>query len=474
EIFDKPQGFGTTSFVQNINRLRALEGELARTVSTLGSIRRARIHLVLPRREAFSRDETQSSASVFLEMVGGKILSQQQILAVQHMVAAAVPQLKPTRISIIDASGNLLARGGGEENSEMILTSNVEELRRSFESHMVREIEDIVASHVGYGKVRASVAAEIDFDRISTNEEIYDPDSQVARSTKSVEETSRSADRDSDQAVSVSSNLPGFSDDTEGSATSSSDTNRLEETVNYEISKTIRNHIREGGQIKKLSVAVLIDGSYTTSEKSEEGVEGEESAGGGEEIYHPRSAADLASIEALIRSAVGFNEKRGDQINVVNMRFHKEEVGEYQTEDTTLFGFDKAQILRMAEQGVLLIVGVLVVLLVIRPLVTRLSEGVPVTATAGLTDKRGAIGTDHMITDRSQGAAIPATVPESSLQNTILQRQAEESNEFDRMIDIQQVEGRVRESSLKKIGEIVEKHPNEAVSILRQWMSQEG
>ena len=260
EIYDKPEGFGTTSFVQGVNHLRATEGELARTVATLGPVQQARVHLVLPKREMFSRTQQTATASVFLKLRPGQQLKREQVVAIQHLIAAAVPQLEPNQISIIDDRGNLLARGlgnGGDANSQ----ANADEKKLAYEQRTTRVIEDLLSRSLGFGKVRAEVTADLDFDRITTNSEIYDPESQVIRSTQTVEDNNESTDRDALDPVTVANQLPtGDANQSASGATSKTKGARTEETINYEISKTVKSHVRESGQVRRLSVAVLVDG----------------------------------------------------------------------------------------------------------------------------------------------------------------------------------------------------------------------
>jgi flagellar M-ring protein FliF len=455
EIFDKSAGFGTTAFVQNINQLRALEGELARTIGTLGPIRNARIHLVLPKRELFSRETTDATASVFLQLRPGASLDRQQVLAIQHLIAAAVPQLKPNLVSIVDDSGTLLARG--MDDTGALAVQNAEEMRRAYEARLTRTVEDLVARTVGYGKVRATVSADLDFDRVSTNTETFDPDQQVVRSTQTVSEENQNADA-AGQSVSVANNLPGGeAEEGAGGPTSSSRGARNEETVNYEIGRTVTNHVREGGQVRRLSIAVLVDGNYTAAED-------------GTQNYAPRAPEEIEQISALVRSAVGFDSNRGDTLEVVNMRFAQEDTTAIAQAEAAnkIFGFDRSQLLHVVETVVLGLVALLVVILVVRPLLTRLFAGVPTAADDMDETERLMLAT----APGGAGAAALAGPMGMGGDQALLGGDGGDSD-LDRMIDIGQVEGRVRASSIKKVGEIVEKHPNETVSILRGWIYQE-
>lgn len=437
ELFDDKQTIGTTSFVQNINLLRALEGELARTIQTISSIRSARVHLVFPRRELFSREKHQASASITLRM-GDGLLEKDQIAGIQHLVAAAVPGLVPARVSIISSSNGKLLAGGFEEDSASFMAVKSQEQRRNFERRLSRTIESLLEKTVGFGKVRAEVKADMDFDRISTTDEKFDPDGQVIKSNQSIEETNQTRDTEGTQPVTVGTNLPDPNADSGENASSSSAQSRTEETVNFEVSKKIINHVREVGIINRLSVAVLIDGVRGIDD--------------GEPTYQPRSEAEMELLATLVRGAIGFNADRGDTVEVINMEFADVVVEGIELE--LFFGLDKNDLLRMAEVLVLSIVAILVILLVVRPLVSRAFESIPSAAAAGerlLTDQAGAL--------TAPGIPSEVTVGEER---------------FEELIDIDRVEGRVKASSVKKVGGLVEKHPEEALSIVRSWMYQEG
>nr|WP_301311826.1 flagellar basal-body MS-ring/collar protein FliF [Azospirillum lipoferum] len=449
ELFDKGEGFGATSFMQNINHLRALEGEMARTVQTLNGVQQARVHLVLPKRELFARQQNPATASVFLKLRPGAQLSRENIQAIQQLIAASVPNLDPNRISIVDDKGKLLARGTGSDTAEAML-ANAEEKKQAYEGRLARTIEDLLGRTLGYGKVRAEVSADLDFDRITTQSEIFDPESQVVRSTQTVTESNESSDRDPLAPVTVDQNLPTAQSSSSASPLSSNKSNRNEETINYEITKTTKSHVREAGQVRRLSVAVLVDGTYQTSKDSAP-------------AYQPRSEQEIESIKALVRSAVGLDAVRGDSLEVINMRFWSPE-DDIQKPEELFMGMTKDDLFRIAEMVVLGIVAVLIILLVIRPLISRAFEKAEMQEEDEM---------DRLLTDQ---AGMPAALaaPTGALAQDLALEAAQADEELEQMIDINRVEGRVRASSLRKVGEIVDKHPEEAVSILRNWLYQES
>jgi flagellar M-ring protein FliF len=446
EIFDEAESLGSTNFMQNVNLVRALEGELARTIQSISSISSARVHLVLPKRELFSRDRQNPSASIVLNMSGGKRLEKEQILAVQHLVATAVPDLLPSRVSIVDNKGKLLAAGFEDENDIGVMADKTAERRKMFENRMARTIEGLLEKTVGFGKVRAQVSADLDFDRVSIQEEIFNPDGQVVRSTQSSEQISSSRDSEGATPVTVGANLPDPGLTAPEGVSSSADDSRIDETVNFEISKKVINHVREVGAIKRLSVAVLVDGRRAQNEA-------------GELVYEALGEKEMELLAVLVRGTIGFNADRGDVVDLINMEFR-----EFSAEEEKLdlfFGMDKNDLLRLAEFMVLGIVAILVILLVVRPLISRAIESLP---------SADQLAGERLLADQTAAQALTAPggapIPGEALGGDVEQ--------FEELIDIDRVEGRVKASSVKKVGEIVEKHPDEALSIIRNWMYQES
>nr|WP_279308076.1 flagellar basal-body MS-ring/collar protein FliF [Niveispirillum sp. BGYR6] len=447
EIFNQPEGLGTTAFMQNVQQLRAKEGELVRSIQTLQPVMNARVHLVLPKRELFARQAQTPTAGVVLKLRPGTQLSKDQVLAIQTLVAAAVPQMEPSNVSIIDDKGKLLSRSA-KANSPEAMAASAEERRLAREQELTATIEELLGRSVGHGKVQARVSVEMDFDRITTNSEVYDPDGQVVRGTQSVSENSESQNKDGVDPVTVAANLPNGDAASNAAGGSSEKKNRTEETTNYEISKTTKVHERETGLVRRLSVAVLVDGNYTTAED-------------GTKTYQPRSEAELAQLQRLVQSAVGVDPARGDMVEVVNMQFARPD-DELAGLNETILGIPKEDVLRIAEMLIMAIVAILVILLVIKPMITRVLDRTP-----QLEEEPDLL---------SDGSGVPqlAGPGGGALARELAMEAAQANEELEQMIDINRVDGRVRASSLRKVGEIVEKHPEEAVSIIRNWLYQES
>lgn len=439
EVFDNTDSVGSTNFQQNVNLVRALEGELARTIRSINNVKAARVHLVLPRRQLFSRERQKPSASVILKMNNASRLSKDQVAAVQHLVASAVPDLKPDRISIVDDKGTLLAKGF-EDSNNLDKAQEIERQRLEKQEAIARRIESLLERTVGFGKVRAEVYADMDFSRETSVEEEYNPEGQVVRSSSTLEEREESNESENDMAVTVGNNLPDAQTGGTG-ATAGSTASRLQETTNYEISKTVTNRVRETAVVNRLSVAVLVDGVYNEG-------------GDGTVNYEARTQEEMDQISTLVKSAIGFTEGR-DRVDVINMRFATvEEVDD--TPEIVFWIFTKQELMNYAEMVVLGLVALLVILLVVRPLIKRVFEQQAAAEAAALAEAE------------QEALAGPAGVPVPS--DTV----ADEDDSFEELIDIDRVEGRVKASSVKKVGEIVDKHPEEALAIIRNWMYQEG
>ncbi len=437
ELFDQVDSLGTTNFMQNVNLVRALEGELSRTIKAIEGVQNARVHLVMPQREMFTRDMQEPTASVYIKMKAGR-LADGQVTAIQHLIAAAVPKLKPSNISIVDERGTLLSRT--YQNDQQMVVAQQDESRTKLEKGLSQAIISMVESSLGPGKVRAEVRAEMEYDKVVTAEEIYNPEASVPRSTVTVEENNSQLEAEPDN-VSVSNNLPDAKQNANNGSKSQSNERRTEETTNYEVSKKVVNSVQENGHLKRLSVAVLVDGTYTTDAE-------------GKKQFAPLPDETMTKISGLVKSAIGFDGDRGDQVDVVNMQFTNFDDLANGPEPFNFLGFTKEEIMRMAEGLGVAIVAVLVILLVVRPLVTRAFETMPT---------EDALVSGDMAQLTGPGG-VPMPMPNAG----------EDEEDLDELIDIDKVEGRVKASSLRKISDIVDKHPEEALAIVRTWLYQEA
>lgn len=455
EIFDNAPALGQTEFVQNTNRQRALEGELARTIRGLRGISSARVHLVMPERRVFNEQTAAPTASVVLGLAAGD-LGADQVRGIRNLVAGAVPNLKPDNVTVLDDRNRLLAAGGEDDS---LLNGAGAQRKGEIEDTMRRRVLDIVQGVVGPGAARVTVTADIN-QTATTREQIqYDPDGQVVRSAQTSENTDVSNQPDPNGAVTAAANVPGGAPGG-GVTTTTNQSGQTTELTNYEISNTRTTEVTAPGEVRKLSVSVAVD--YLSAP----------AANAGEApTYEARSAEDMQRIENLVRAAVGYDAARGDQLSVVNIRFNHGAMDQGGTaSNTSLFDFDKNDIMRAAEIGVLTIVALLIIFFLGRPLInfiggpTRIvtqtitgpnGEPMLVSAPAGAA---GALG-DAGGTMALAGDGMMAGLPSGSA-----------PSDMDQRIDIARIEGQVKASSVKKISEFVDRHPDESVAILRSWL----
>lgn len=431
EIFDNGDALGSTNFMQNVNLIRALEGELARTIRSVDNVKSARVHLVMPKREMFSKEEQMPSASVVIRTVHGP-LSPQSVIAIQKLIAAAVPKLDVKNVAIVDSAGNLLTNNYEDENT--LTAANNELMRQEQELKMAQNVQNLLEKTIGTGKVRAQVNIDMDFDQVVTNEEIYDPDGQVVRSQATMNDDSASTDQNG--TVTVAQNIPNgdMANQSSGTYTKNSKT---EETINYEISKTVRNKIKNTGTIRRLTVAVMVDGFYTKDDD-------------GKYVYRPRTDEEMKKLADLVKSAVGFDGDRGDVVEVENMKFVSFEPEPEPAPVPLIMGFTKDELMRVAEGVGVAIVAILVILLVIRPLINNAFD---------LSGPQN--GDTRLLGDNPE--------EDNLLLSNFLNN---DNDEVEELINMNKIDGRIKVSSLKKINDTVERNPDAAVNIIRSWLYQ--
>ncbi|MEO6012586.1 MAG: flagellar basal-body MS-ring/collar protein FliF [Devosia sp.] len=445
EIFDQQNALGATSFVQNINNVRALEGELARTITSLARIKSARVHLVLPERALFSRDKKDPTASIVLSVRGE--LSTGEVRAIQHLVSSAIEGLATNHVSIVDDTGNLLAAGVGADDEASVLAGEAEERTVGVENRLKTRIEDLLANVVGDGRARVQVSAELDLTRLTKTEKTFDPNSQVVRSTQTKSMANSSNAPGADGQVSASTQLPGASSDTSTGTSQTEQGSTTEEVTNYEISETNQTAMTDPGAVKKLSIAVVVDGTYATDAS-------------GNAVYAPRDQATLDQIKALVQSAIGFDQTRGDQITIANLQFASgptpTAVG---TAGPGLFDFTRDDLINAAEMVVTLIIALALVFFVMRPLLKRVlapeqhALALPVSAEIGgpMMGGGGGQALSHAQEAHAEPPPPPPPVP-AWMQDARSQ-------------------GAAQAQTMKTVGNLVQENPKQAALIVRDWLS---
>jgi flagellar M-ring protein FliF len=359
-------------------------------------------------------------------------------------VAGAVPNLKPDRVTVVDQHAKTLS--GGDTG----MAAEADGRKSEVEQRIAKQVKALVEGIVGAGKARVNVTADVDLAQVTTHKESFDPDGQVVRSESTTDENSKEGSSGGNVQASAAAKIPGGSTVDPG-GDSSNASGKQESTTNYEITKTTTTEVREPGAVKKIAVAVAVDG--VTGPPDKKGKPG---------AYTPRSAAEMAQIEQLVQTAVGFDQTRGDQVRVINVKFPTADDAEGVTAANPLMGFDKNDIMRAAELGVMAIVAILMMFFIVRPLLKGAlgGGGGPMTMLAGPGGTRMMTSPDGQ---PMQIAVDPATGQQMALPapgNEILEQK----------IDIARIEGQVKASSVKRVAEFVDKHPEESVSIIRSWL----
>jgi flagellar M-ring protein FliF len=449
ELFDRGDTYLFSSFQQQIAETRALEGELDRTIRAIRGVRQARVNLVLPRRSAFTRDQREARASVMLTMIGGRRLDKEGIRALLNLVAAAVPGLRADHIAVVDSRGDLLA-SSGQPVTDVSRADSDEDVRQAVELRLDRAVETMLEKTLGAGHVRAEASVRMNFDKVKETKEAYDPDSKVERSTQTVESSSTTTEPNG--TVTAQNNLPNAN---AGNQNNGSKESRREETDNYEISKTVRSLLHDQPQIERISLAVMVDGIVTT-------------APDGKTAWRALPKTELDRITNLVKSAIGFDPKRGDQVTVTSMRFVDDTPPPPEPPGILGVHLEKSDLMRLAQTALFGVIGLLALLLVLRPMVTRLTALAP----RGLIPDGMAAGGLALADGGAAGAArggsgmmaLPAPAGDGEAA----------SREDEAMVSIAQIEGQMRASSIRRLADIVSRHPDETLSIMRGWMAQEN
>ncbi len=352
EIFDRAS-YGTTDYVQRVNYRRALEGELARTIGAMDQVASARVHLVMPEKRLFAKDQEAARASVTLKLRGDAAMAEGKVAAVVHLVASAVEGLAPENVTVVDLKGDVLY-AGNEGGSDVALIGSQVSQRFDLEKRLRQRVLDILEPAVGAGAAEVQVAADLDFTRAETTEEMYDPDVAAIRSEQ----------RTKEQTEGRSGTAGGVTGVTGGPGAEGGDSNTTKSqnsTVNYELNRTVNHIVHPVGQIKRLSVAVLVDGRTET-------------AADGTVTHTPRTDEELGKLGALVKKAVGFNAERGDTVEVVGMAF----AGAPAVEALAEPGFIQKALPFVGPSLrylLALVVAGLVIMLVLRPLAQVVTSG---------------------------------------------------------------------------------------------------
>ncbi len=438
EILDQEQSFGTSQFIEKVRYQRALEGELATTISAMRNVQSARVHLALPKQSVFVRDRKPPSSSVFVNLISGRSLSKDQVAAITHLVASSVPDLTSENISVTDQKGRLLSNK--KQSSDMKMNSDQFEYKHRLENYYVKRIEEIISPMVGLEGVRAQVSAELDFTITEQTEELFNPDQQVVRSEQISERQTQGREGIGGVPGALSNQPPeeavlkdGAADATGavGEMSGSGALNSSRRAVrNYEINKKVSHTRNPTGTIQRLSVAVLVDERSTTNEE-------------GIVESHPLTENEIANITTLVKETIGFDEARGDRVSVVNSSFYVPEAVVIEEP-----GFmDNPALMEGGKQLLGWLMVLILIFGVLRPVLRSLAEkGVappPAVTVAALPDGSGGDPVVGTLENKTGVEASQKELPPTALDNNMIAAKA-----------------------------IVEQDPKRVAQVVKEWISE--
>jgi flagellar M-ring protein FliF len=314
ELMDKEQPLGTSQFVENTRYQRSIEGELARTITSITSIRSARVHLAIPKKTVFVRDITNPTASVFVEVFAGRGVEPAQVKAIMNLVASSVPGMKMADVTVVDQHGNLISTG--EESADLLMAAKQHQYSKEVEKSVIKRINGILEPVVGGGKFRAEVSADVDFTAVEQAAETFNPDLPAIRSEQTLNESRRAGDAAAGIPGALTNQPPGMAqapeqiDPATGQpvAAATPTNNREQATRNFELDRTVSYTKHQQGTLKRLTVAVVVDDKVVKNAD-------------GTETMVPWTENELERLSILVRDAVGFSAVRGDSVNVLNSAF---------------------------------------------------------------------------------------------------------------------------------------------------------
>ena len=355
EIFDR-KNFGMTEFVQKLNYQRALQGELSRTIGQINGVESARVHLVIPEKSLFKENEKPPTASVVLKVKGNRQLRDNDVQGVVHLVSSAIEGMNPEHETVLDQKGKVLSKGGPSDAAGK-MTASMQEVQRVYEKNTEERLQSLLDKAVGSGKSVARVSAVFDFRQVERFEEKYDPET-VVRSEQRTEE--QQGGTTTSQGIPGAQTNLGRNPQAAAGGTAGGGS-KSDETLNYEVSRQTSRTVEPVGTLAKVSVAILIDGKY------------EAPAAGAKDAkpkYTPRAADELQKIDALVKSAVGFNQVRGDQVTVVNIPF--QETGDSAAADAKWW--EAPIFMALLKNGLIGFGFLALVLFVVKPLMKMLAQ----------------------------------------------------------------------------------------------------
>ena len=469
EIFDKTT-FGMTDFVQKLNYLRALQGELARTIMQLKEIETARVHIAIPDKSFFANEEKSPSASIIVKLRRGESLSKNQINGIIRLVAHSVESLAPENVTLVDSVGNLLSQTAKDETSN--ITDVQFNYRRKFEEALEKRIESMLEKTVGKDHVVARVSATFDFQQVETTEESFDPDQLVKRSEKETIQIITPPAKNDEGVLSSGSNIlatsnkqtnpttnqvnsgttqtnPASSQTAQSSTASPQIDQKTDKMINYEVSKKVSKTISPVGLIKSLSVAVLVDGRYEiVTDKTPQNIT---------KKYIARTPEEMTTFESIVKTAIGFSEERNDQVTVANVAFEPDSETLGDNEISKIKKYD--QILNYAKIALLLFGIVLIFFLYVRPLIRSINESTKILVLREQQRELLENGGSRMLRADGVPGALPDGETLALMAPEIADKKFKKNDYLNKILD-------------KQISDTIAQDSEKTARIIKSWMEE--
>ncbi len=439
ELFDNVGSLGLTSFMQQITRVRALEGEIARTIQSISGIRAARVHIVMSERANFRRDQQKPSASVVIRSAG--MDAARSAISIRYLVAAAVPGLSPEDVTVLDSSGTLLAAGDDPNNNSASQSLGVE---RTIEMQIEDNIRRALAPYLGPDNFRASVKADVNTDSRQTEETIFDPESRVERSIQVVKSNEKNSQTSSSSPTSVEQNLPESDLSSTDGPQSSEQNERKEETTNYEMNSKKIATVSNGYTVTKMSIAVVVNQQRLTAIL-------------GDAATPEQIAARITDIQRLVSSATGFSETRGDVISVSAVEFIDGLDGEAMAGPGMLASIGQYAG-TMINAASFIVVAFLLAFFGIKPMVAAIGQATPAIAANGSDDSPRTLPSP-------QAANSPGT-PEAAAAASSAARAGS--------TPLDELRQKIRPAPQDRLARMVDLNEERTAQILRKWSHQEA
>ncbi len=461
ELLDKETGFGTSKNVEQMRFQRALEGEIARTISTIQNVKAARVLLALPKQSVFLRKQKKPSASVIVNLYQGRMLEKEQIEAIVHLVASSVPMLEASQVTVVDQKGRLLSTN--DSSSNLSLSSKQFEYKKNIEEHLMERIQNILTPLVGSDGFRTQISADVDFTVTERTQEMFNPDLPALRSEQTLEEqNSLSAVQGVPGALSNQPPPAGVAPEvTAGAQTNTSGTGSVSAptaasksaTRNFELDKTITHTRLATGELRRLSVAVVVDNKKILQPDNAS-------------ASQPYSQEDINQMTALVKQAVGFDSARGDQVTVTNVAFRAVEDLEPLPE---LMIWEQSWFRDALKQLVAVAVVLFLIFGVLRPtlrgLVSRQEEETLAAELAKVREEAEAIGGVVKFNDDGKPVAVPVG-PGGTPKLEALSGSAEDLL----LLDAPQS----YEKRLEYVRKLIDEDPKLVAQVMKEWLKDDG